>query len=92
MAIIPQEAGDNPPTGWRCAALGVGALVEGSPPQPEAIRAAVKTVLGQPDYRARAQQLQSKVKALPDLAEAVKRLEVLAETHQPQYTDRPLDA
>jgi UDP:flavonoid glycosyltransferase YjiC (YdhE family) len=92
MVIIPQEAGDNLPTGWRCAALGVGALVEGSPPQPEAIRVAVKTVLGQPSYRARAQQLQSEVKALPGLAEAVRRLETLAETHQPQYSHRPLDS
>ncbi len=90
MVIIPQGAGDNLPTGWRCAALGVGALVEGSPPQPEAIRTAVKTVLGQPDYRARARQLQSEVKAQPGLAEAVKRLEILAETRQPQLSQRPL--
>jgi UDP:flavonoid glycosyltransferase YjiC (YdhE family) len=86
MVIIPQEAGDNFPTARRCAALGAGVMVEGSPPQPEAIRTAVKAVLGQPDYRARARQLQSEIKALPGLAEAVRRLEILAETRRPQYS------
>jgi UDP:flavonoid glycosyltransferase YjiC (YdhE family) len=88
VVIIPQGAGDNMPTGWRCAAVGVGVLLEGNPPQPEAIRAAVKTVLGRPDYRARAQEFQRAIKVLPGLAEAVKRLEILAETRVPQLNDR----
>jgi UDP:flavonoid glycosyltransferase YjiC (YdhE family) len=66
----------------------VGVLVEENPPEPEAIRAAVKTVLGQPDYRARAQQLQREIKELPGLAEAVKRLETLSRNREPQFNDR----
>ncbi len=87
MVIIPQGAGDQLPTGWRCAAVGAGVLVEENPPQPEAIRAAVKAVLEQQAYRARARALQREIKALPGLAEAVKRLEVLAETREPQPND-----
>jgi UDP:flavonoid glycosyltransferase YjiC (YdhE family) len=87
MVIIPQGAGDNLPTGWRCAEVGAGVLVEGNPPQPEAIRAAVKKVLEQPEYRATAQKFQREIKALPGLAEAVRRLEVLAETRAPQVSD-----
>ncbi|MBF8285752.1 MAG: hypothetical protein HW378_4667 [Anaerolineales bacterium] len=88
MVITPLGAGDQLPTGWRCAAVGVGVLVEENPPEPEAIRAAVKTVLGQPDYRARAQQLQREIKELPGLAEAVKRLETLSRNREPQFNDR----
>ena len=84
MIIIPQGAGDNLPTGWRSAAVGVGVLVEENPPQPEAIRGAVEVVLEQPEYRARAQEFQRAIQKLPSLAEAVKRLEILAETQRPQ--------
>jgi len=84
MVVIPLEAGDQLPTGWRCAAVGAGVMVEGNPPEPEALRAAVKTVLEQPDYRARAQQFEREIKALPSLAEAVKRLEILARNREPQ--------
>lgn len=87
MVIIPQGAGDNLPTAWRCAAVGAGVLVEGTPPQPEAVRAAVKTVLEQPEYRASAQKFQHAIKRLPSLAEAVQRLEVLAATRAAQYSD-----
>ena len=87
MVIIPQGAGDNLPTGWRCAAVGAGVLVEGNPPQPEAVRAAVKTILEQPGYRATAQRFQREIKELPSLAEAVQRLEILAETRAPQVSE-----
>ncbi len=87
MVIIPQLAGDNFPTARRCTEVGVSLLVEGQPPESEAIRRAVKTVLEQPDYRARAQQFQREIKALPPLAEAVKRLETLARTREPQPND-----
>jgi UDP:flavonoid glycosyltransferase YjiC (YdhE family) len=92
MVIIPQGAGDNLPTGWRCAAVGAGVLVEGNPPQPEAIRTAVKTILEQPDYRTRSQKFQQEIKELPSLAEAVRRLEILAEDRLPQLRDPHLDA
>lgn len=87
MVITPVGAGDQWPTGWRCSELGAGVLVEGNPPTAEAMRAALKSVLREPDYRARAQDLQSEIMQLPSLAEAVKRLETLSETQMPQYKD-----
>ena len=84
MIITPGGAGDNWPTGMRCAAVQAGVMVEGKPPAPEALRAAVRTVLEQPVYRARAEALQREMKALPSLDEAVTRLETLAETRTPQ--------
>ena len=91
MVIIPQGAGDNLPTGWRCAAVGAGVLVEGNPPQPEAVRTAVKAILELSDYRARSQEFQREIKELPSLAEAVRRLEILAEDRSPQFCDHHLD-
>ncbi len=84
MVITPLEAGDQYPTGLLCDKLGAGILVKGAPPEPEAIREALRTVLQQKTYRVRAQELQRDIKALPNLAEAVKRLEILAQTHEPQ--------
>jgi UDP:flavonoid glycosyltransferase YjiC (YdhE family) len=89
MVLIPMGAGDQYPTALRCAEVGAGVLVEGNPPEPEAIRAATEAVLGQPAYRARARQLQRKMKELPPLSEAVKRLEVLARDREPQPDDHP---
>lgn len=84
MVITPLGAGDQYPTGLLCEKLGVGVMVKEQPPEPETIRAAVKAVIEQPAYRARAQQLQQDLRALPDLAEAVKRLERLARSREPQ--------
>jgi UDP:flavonoid glycosyltransferase YjiC (YdhE family) len=84
MVITPLEAGDQYPTGLLCEKLGVGVMVKEQPPEPEAIRAAVRAVLEQPAYRARAQELQRDLQALPSLAEAVIRLENLARSHEPQ--------
>jgi UDP:flavonoid glycosyltransferase YjiC (YdhE family) len=91
MVITPLAAGDQYPTGLLCEKLGVGVMVKEQPPEPEAIRAAVRAVLEQPAYRARAQELQRDLKALPDLAEAVNRLEILARSREPQYNDQALD-
>jgi UDP:flavonoid glycosyltransferase YjiC (YdhE family) len=91
MSIIPQGAGDNLHTGWRCATVGAGVLVEDNPPQPEAIRTAVTTILEQPNYRASAQRFQREIKELPSLTEAVRRLEILAEDRSPQFCDHHLD-
>lgn len=87
MVLIPQQAGDNLPTAGRCIETGVGVMVEGAPPAAEAVRAAVKTILEEPGYRARAQQLQNEIKALPPLSAAVKRLEILATTREPQLDE-----
>jgi UDP:flavonoid glycosyltransferase YjiC (YdhE family) len=84
MVIIPQGAGDNLPTAWRCAAMGLGAFVDETPPKPESIRKAVKTVLERPSFRVRAREVQGEIKSLPSLAQAVKRLEILAKARVPQ--------
>jgi UDP:flavonoid glycosyltransferase YjiC (YdhE family) len=84
MVVIPQEAGDQFPTAQRCAEAGVGMMVEGSSPAPEAVRIAVEAVLTQPDYRVRALQFQNELQALPSLREAVRRLETLVRTGEPQ--------
>lgn len=87
MVVAPMGAGDQYPTAMRCAEVGVGALVEGGPPAPEAILAATKAVLGPSTYRERAYQLQREIKALPSLSEAVRRLETLARDRQPQLSN-----
>ena len=86
MVITPLGAGDQYPTGLLCEKLGVGIMVKKQPPEPEAIRAAIRAVLEQPAYRAQAQQLQQDLNALPALSEAVKRLEILAHTGRPQLS------
>ncbi len=83
MVITPQEAGDQYPTGLLCNKLGAGILVKGSPPEPDAIRTALRAVLQEGSYRARAQQLRRDIEALPGLTDAVKSLETLAQTHKP---------
>lgn len=84
MVVTPLGAGDQYPTGLLCEKLGVGIMVKEQPPEPGVIRAALKAVIEQPAYRARAQQLQHEIKGLPDLGAAVRRLEILARTHEPQ--------
>ena len=45
VVAMPLGGGDQQPTGEQCADLGVGVLVDGAPPEPETIRAAIETVL-----------------------------------------------
>jgi UDP:flavonoid glycosyltransferase YjiC (YdhE family) len=85
--LLPMGAGDQYPTAVRCAEVGAGLLVEGRPPESEAIRAAANAVLGGSTYRAVARQLQREIKALPPLSEAVKRLELLVRDREPQPDD-----
>jgi UDP:flavonoid glycosyltransferase YjiC (YdhE family) len=82
MVIIPLGAGDQEPNAQRCAEMGVGVIVGGHPPEPAAIRSAVRSVLEQPEYRQRAQQLQREMKALPPLSEAVRGLELLVKVQR----------
>jgi UDP:flavonoid glycosyltransferase YjiC (YdhE family) len=86
MVITPMGAGDQLPTAWRCAATGAGVMVDGNPPTAEAMRAAVRFVLEEPGYRARARELQREMRELPSLADAVKRLEIMSETREPQLS------
>jgi UDP:flavonoid glycosyltransferase YjiC (YdhE family) len=89
MVLLPREAGDNLPTAHRCVEMGLGVLVEGGPPAPDALRTAVKTVLEEPGYRARVRDLQREMRTLPPLAEAVERLEVLGRTREPLLSSTP---
>ncbi len=84
MVIVPMEAGDQRPTAEQAGELGLGLIVEGDPPEPETINRAVRTVLEEPSYRQRVGQFRSEMMALPDLSDAVHRLEKLAETREPQ--------
>ncbi len=84
VVIMPLEAGDQMPTALRCSEMGLGVLVDGNPPEPDAVRVAVKTVLEQGTYRERMQQLRREMMALPDLSAAVKQLEIVASTRTPQ--------
>ena len=86
VVVMPQGAGDNLPTGWRCAATGAGALIEENPPPPAAIRAAVRRVLDEPSYRATARRFGQAIRSLPGLDEAVRRLELLAMERTPQLS------
>jgi MGT family glycosyltransferase len=86
VVITPLDAGDNAPNARQCQSNGVGIVVEGNPPKAEAIREAVMAVLEQPSYRERAHRMQREMRALPDLSEAVKRLELLAMRREPQRT------
>jgi len=87
VVVIPTGAGDQWPTARRCAQVGIGLHVEGEPLEPGQIRTAVGSVLGLPGFRFRARELQQELKQLPPLVEAVKRLEMLAETREPQVND-----
>lgn len=90
MVITPMGAGDQLPNAQVCAGLGAAVLIEQRPPQPETVRQAMRTVLEQPGYRAQAQQLQREIRELPDLSEAVRCLEALAKTHEPQLNASPI--
>jgi UDP:flavonoid glycosyltransferase YjiC (YdhE family) len=84
MVIIPLGGGDQRLAAVQCDELGLGIFVDEAQPKPETINAAVRAVLEQPSYRQRVDQLRSEMMALPDLSEAVRRLENLAETREPQ--------
>jgi UDP:flavonoid glycosyltransferase YjiC (YdhE family) len=75
VVVMPHGAGDQEPTARRCTELGIGVRVEGHPATPQAIRAGVWAVLDQPQYRARAREMQREINALPPLSAAVQRLE-----------------
>lgn len=78
MVVIPMGGGDQWPTAQICAAQGVGIHVDESPLTAAAVRQAVRAVLHEPGYRARAQEVRAEILRLPPLSEAVRLLEVLA--------------
>jgi UDP:flavonoid glycosyltransferase YjiC (YdhE family) len=82
MVIIPIAA-DQPDNAYRCAALGLARVITQEARTPEAIRAAVRSVLADPNYRANATQLRDEMRALPGPDSVVDVLERLACERQP---------
>lgn len=82
LVMVPISA-DQPDNADRCAELGVGRPVELEHLSPRAIRRAVRSVLGDPAYRRRAQTLRDEIRALPGPEHAVRLLERLAAEREP---------
>jgi Erythromycin biosynthesis protein CIII-like, C-terminal domain len=80
LVIVP-IAGDQPYCARRCQALGVGRVIWPAERNAAAIRAAVRTVLGDPAYREHAQHMRDEAGALPPAAAAVTVLEQVADEH-----------
>jgi UDP:flavonoid glycosyltransferase YjiC (YdhE family) len=82
MVLLPVAA-DQPRNARRCVDLGLGiALFEGQW-EPQRIRDAVMTVLGDPGYRARSAKVQSSLATLPGAEHGVTLLEQLSASRQP---------
>jgi UDP:flavonoid glycosyltransferase YjiC (YdhE family) len=82
LVIIPIAA-DQPDNARRCADLGVAEVIGADSRRPEAIREAVRTVLGSAQCRQCAQQLREEMRAAPDASKIVGLLEHLAREGQP---------
>jgi UDP:flavonoid glycosyltransferase YjiC (YdhE family) len=77
LVVIP-IAGDQPYCAERCVALGVAQVVGPDQRTPERIRDAVRAVLDDPSYRARAEAMRQEMQALPGVQHAVELLVSLA--------------
>jgi UDP:flavonoid glycosyltransferase YjiC (YdhE family) len=73
MLILPLFA-DQPFHGRRCAEMGVALTLSPADASPEAIRAAVRELLEDPAYRARAEEVGREIEALPGEERAVELL------------------
>ncbi len=78
MVVIPLAGGDQAGNANRCVALGVARVVPPDQRTPEAIRAAIRDVLGNPSYGENAGRLRNQIRALPGPEQAVGLLEHLA--------------
>ena len=77
MVVVP-IAGDQPYSAERCAALGVARVIPPDGRTPDRVREAARAVLGDPGYRAGAEELRQDMAALPGMDRAVALLETLA--------------
>jgi N-glycosyltransferase len=75
--VVTPMMSDQPYSAERCAALGVGRVINADERTPERIRDAVCAVLEDPSYRTRAESLQREMLALPGPDHIPKLLEVL---------------
>jgi MGT family glycosyltransferase len=66
LVLAPMSA-DQPGHAQRCAALGVGRVVDGTMLDPDEIRAATRAVLNDASYREAAERVQREIADLPDL-------------------------
>ena len=82
LIALPNPAADQPFLAAELQRRGAGIALEGES-NPDAIRAAVREVMGNPSYRASAQRLASSIHAAPGVAGAAAELEQLARTVTP---------
>jgi len=80
LVVVP-IAGDQPYCARRCEALGVGRVIGPAERNAAVIRAAVRTVLGDPSYRDHARHMRDEICALPPAAAAVTALEQVADKY-----------
>jgi UDP:flavonoid glycosyltransferase YjiC (YdhE family) len=80
LVILP-IVGDQPYCASRCQALGVGHVIWPAERNAPVIRAAVRTVLGDPAYREQARHMRDETCALPPAAAAVTALERVVDQH-----------
>ena len=83
--LIPMGA-DQPLNAARCAALGVGLVLDAVRATPESVREAVSAVLTDPTYRQAAERLRDEIATLPGPASAVPLLERLVAEKRPLPT------
>jgi MGT family glycosyltransferase len=81
LVLAPISA-DQPVHARRCAALGVGRVLDAQTMDVTEIRAATRSVLHEPSYRAAAQQTQREIVALPDIRAAAAIVERAGHTSQ----------
>jgi UDP:flavonoid glycosyltransferase YjiC (YdhE family) len=77
MFVLPIGA-DQALNAGRCEALGVGIALDAVDATPEAVAAAVSTLLGEPSYRVAAARIRDEFAALPGPEAVVPLLEELA--------------
>ena len=80
LVILP-IAGDQPYCAERCESLGVARVIQPAERHPSSVRTAVRAVLGDPAYRARARRMRDDIRALPPVGAAVSALEQLVRQH-----------
>jgi len=85
VVVVPISA-DQPANAARCAALGLGKVVDRAELTPESAREAVLGVLREPSYRRNAERLRDEIAALPGPEYAVALLERLAVEKRPLLT------
>jgi UDP:flavonoid glycosyltransferase YjiC (YdhE family) len=85
MVFLPLDGGDQGFNAAQAVAHGLGLIPE-APTDANSLRRNLQTVLSDGRYKARAAELQSAMRALPSLSQAVTHLETLARTATP-HTD-----